>query len=180
MCRWGLIHTPTLLCQWECGPGLAWTVNVVSHVYRVATKDTHEVHIWQLRKGELLQRFSPSVGRPVAKTQSQKPTLDKATGYSQMAKWLMAVRSNLTAIARPMIFLDGKVGWSVRKLCAKNRFPPVSPSLPAGWVVRKKCHRKPRKPWPNSDKSPRLRQAIGIMWPANGRHNTVFTRYGVA
>lgn len=55
MCRWGLIRTPTLLCQWECGPGLAWTVNVVSHVYRVATKDTHEVHIWQLEKGELLK-----------------------------------------------------------------------------------------------------------------------------
>ena len=55
MCRWGLIRTPTLLCQWECGPGLAWTVNVVSHVYRVATKDTREVHILQLEKGELLK-----------------------------------------------------------------------------------------------------------------------------
>jgi len=56
--------------------------------------------------------FRRSVGRPVAKTQSQKPTLGDATGYSQLAKWPLAVRSNPTASAGPMIFLDVKVGLS--------------------------------------------------------------------
>src|SRR5882762_7289084 len=57
----------------------------------------------------LAHSLEPSVGRPMGITQCQKLMLTEVTGYSQIAKWPLALRGFRAALAGPMRFLMGRM-----------------------------------------------------------------------
>ena len=76
-----------------------WTLNYWDEVGRHSTRDA--------KRQTSGHGTCISVGPPMASTQCQRLMPGEATGYSQIVKWPLAVRSCRAALAGPMGFIEG-------------------------------------------------------------------------